>query len=284
MLIRLGGLRSAEEALEKAGLAWSVEPVELVTGAGRNVSTHKAICRGDTGQILGVVGEGYVPVQNTTAFAFADVIASRYGATYEFAGIVKNGRRVFLQAKLNESFEARRGDRIDSYITMVTSHDGSSSMRCFLTPIRLFCENQLTRAIRGATTNIALRHTASIEARIQSAFQVFSMSAHAFTLFREKSKYLARKVADKQMVQRFLDEVIGKADDSVRIANQRQKVTQLFQNGRGNFGQSAFELYNAAVEWVDHERGSDAEKRMDSAMFGSGALIKEQAFRSALAL
>ena len=100
MLIKLDGIRSAQEAMEKSGLAWSVEQAQLMTCNGISVDTHKALFRGDTNKILGVVGTGYTPVQNTTAFAFFDVITEKYGATYEYAGVIKDGRKIFLQAKL----------------------------------------------------------------------------------------------------------------------------------------------------------------------------------------
>ncbi len=284
MLIKLNGAKTTDEALEKAGLNWSVEPVELVTAHGRNVPTHKALYRSDTGNILGVVGRSYVPIQNSTAFAIADTIAEEYGAVFEYAGIIKEGRRVFLQAKLNDSYEVSRGDQVDSFITVSTSNDGSSSLRCFLTPIRCWCENKLIRAIKEATTNITMRHTANVQDRIQQAFQVFHMSTHAFQVFKQKSRYLAQKQVDQQMVERFLDSVIGETKESTRRQHQKQKVVELFENGRGNNSQNSWQLYNAAVEWVDHERGSNPEKRLDSAMFGSGAVIKEKAFQSALSL
>jgi hypothetical protein len=43
-----------------------------------------------------VVGQDYEIIQNTTAFAFFDVVAERYGAKYEFVGVIKEGRKIFL--------------------------------------------------------------------------------------------------------------------------------------------------------------------------------------------
>jgi phage/plasmid-like protein (TIGR03299 family) len=283
MLVKLDGIKSAEEALEKSGLAWSVEQQPLITGSGISVDSHKAVLRGDNNKIIGIVGRNYEPVQNTIAFAFFDVIAEKYGATYEYAGIIKDGRRVFLQAKLGNSFEAAAGDQVDSYITMVNAHDGTSSIHAFLTPIRLFCQNQLIRAIKSATTNIRLRHTSNVNDRFKEAMQVFNMSTEAFLLFEEKAKILAQKVVDMQMVETFLKKIVPESG-STRAKNQREKIENLFENGRGNRGQNAWELYNAAVEYVDHERSPNAEKALDSAMFGSGAVLKEKAFEAAISL
>lgn len=284
MLIKLNSLKSSEEALEKAGLDWLVHPTELISSTGKCIDSHKAICRTDTNQVLGVVGHKYVPIQNTTAFAFADTFIENFGGSFEYAGCIKGGKRVFLQARLNESFDAKRGDRVDAYITIANSFDSSVSFCCFLTPIRLICENQLNRAISHASTSVVLRHTANVELRIRDAFDVFHMSISAFNQFKQKSQYLAQKMVDRQMVNTFLDEVVGKAELSTRVKNQRERVTALFENGKGNHGQNAFELYNGLIEWVQKERTNDVEKRLDSSLFGSGALLKEKAFSVALAL
>ena len=131
--------------------------------------------------------------------------------------------------------------------------------------------------------NISLKHTQNCNERIRAAMNLFHLSTHAFEVFEEKSKYLARKIVDKSMVERFLKEVINEKD-TTRSQHQREKVVELFKSGRGNRGKNAWELANAAVEFVDYYRTSDKEKALDSAMFGSGSLIKERAFEVALAL
>lgn len=283
MIVKLNGVKSAEEALEKSGLAWSVEQAEIIGVNGLDIPSHKMLFRSDNHKVLGVVGKDYKPIQNTTAFAFFDVIAEKYGAKYEYSGVIKDGKKLFLQARLNQSFEAVKGDRVDCYITLVTAHDGSSGLRAFLTPIRLFCQNQLINAIKHATTNIHLKHTSNVDERIKDAFHVFQMSNTAFMIFKEKSEYLARKLVDKQMVERFLNELVPDTG-TTRSKNQRERMVELFECGKGNSGKSAWHLYNAATEYIDHDRTSDPEKAMDSAMFGSGSILKGKAFDIALTL
>jgi hypothetical protein len=55
--------------------------------------------------------------------------------------------------------------------------------------------------------------------------------------------------------------------------------------GVGNIGDTAWDLYNGVTEHVDL-RNSTAEedKRINSALFGSGATLKSKAFDAALAL
>src|SRR5262245_20769131 len=77
-----GAGRSAAAMIGAAGLAWTVEqhPVEAVLsnreGEPARVPVPRVVAnvRSDTRAVLGVVGEGYEPLQNRAAFAFCDAI------------------------------------------------------------------------------------------------------------------------------------------------------------------------------------------------------------------
>ena len=75
--------RDAASMIAAAGLGWRVEqhPLEAVVEREQQsrrvpVPRHVANVRSDTGAVLGVVGEGYEPLQNTAAFAFCDEITA----------------------------------------------------------------------------------------------------------------------------------------------------------------------------------------------------------------
>ena len=111
--------RSIDEALDKAGLGWKVthgdvlvvkapewtddfgakHPAELVPAKG-----FKANLREDTGEVLGIVSDGYEVVDNRDAFRFLDaVIGSEM--YFETAGSLWGGRRVWVLARLPEYVE-----------------------------------------------------------------------------------------------------------------------------------------------------------------------------------
>jgi hypothetical protein len=98
-----GEARSAAAMIDAAGLAWSVEqhPLEAVLGSrdssepGRvPVPRVVANVRSDTRGVLGVVGEGYEPLQNGAAFAFCDAITDSGEAHWLGAGETRGGARV----------------------------------------------------------------------------------------------------------------------------------------------------------------------------------------------
>src|SRR5262249_32939093 len=91
---------TAREAIEAARLNYRVDLKPLNTDDGTIVPQRKAVVRTDTGKVLGVVGNSYVPVQNYQAFGFLDAVVAEGGLRYHTAGALGNGERIWMLAKL----------------------------------------------------------------------------------------------------------------------------------------------------------------------------------------
>ena len=81
--------------------------------------------------ILGVVGERYVPLQNEDLFSFGDNLLDG-GGRWETAGSIKGGRQVFGSIALANSITLDPNgvaDKIDNYLLINTSHDGSIAIQ-----------------------------------------------------------------------------------------------------------------------------------------------------------
>ena len=272
---------SIVEVLETNNMNWIAEQHEMFTTAGTSIPNHKAIVRSDNNSVLGVVGKGYEPVQNHDAFAFMDILVQNHDAKYEYLYEIDGGSRLIVQAKIDSDFTVRRGDQISSYITMINSFDGSTPFKIFYTPIRLFCTNQLGGAIAKAKNSVSIRHTKNVAQRTEEAFEILGMANDYFVAYKEQAKKLANKSLDKGLVDKFLEEVIG-TPDSTRRQNQFDEIKELIESGKGNKGESLWDAYNGVTEYVDHFRIKNDEKRLASAMVGSGAGIKEKAWQVAV--
>ncbi|MFH1761577.1 MAG: DUF932 domain-containing protein [bacterium] len=280
-MIKLTDCRSVEEAFNQAGLWWYAQELGLITSDLHNITSHKAIVRSDDHKkVLGIVGKGYQIIQNHEAFSIMDVLSQRHRAVFKYCGIIDEGRKVVLQAKVGNAFDVRPGDSHEKFITAVNSFDGSSSVRIYFSAVRLFCMNQLNLSWRKRELSVSVKHTGNAESHIKEAFQIFNISNDYFSNYKEKASYLCRKIVNKNMVERFLDQVIGEAEFT-RKKNQRERVEQLFVYGKGNGRGTAYDLVNGLTEWVDHERSKD---NLDSRLLGSGAALKSMAFDTALAL
>jgi phage/plasmid-like protein (TIGR03299 family) len=281
---KIGKGMTIESLLEESGMNWFAEEQELITAGGIHVPKNKALVRSDNNHVLGVVGNRYEPVQNSTAFAFLDTLTKDEQATYQYFYNIDGGSKVIVQAKIdNGDFDVRRGDAIESYITMINSFNGTTPFKVFFTPIRLFCTNQLNAALKNATSNIVIRHTKTAEAKAEEAFAVLGKAKHYFDEFKKTAQALAQKTYDSKMVDMFLNEVMGEAE-STRMTNQHEAVVDLAENGKGNNGESIWDLYNGYTEYVDHYASKDESKRLASAMVGVGFNKKAKAWDTAVSM
>jgi phage/plasmid-like protein (TIGR03299 family) len=271
------------DVLESSGMNWFAETHEMITGSGIDVPSHKAIVRNDINKSIGVVGNRYCPVQNSDAFAFMDVLVQEHKAVYEHIYQVNGGSRVIVQARMNNDFEVQQGDVVSSYITMINSFDGTTPFKCYFTPIRLWCANQLVLSFKKSVASVSIRHTTNAMEKAETAFRVLGLADNIFESFKITAKKLTQKILDNQVVEKFLADVIGEETSAQKI-RQRQEVLSITESGIGNRGNTLWDLYNGVTEWIDHKRGNDINKRMASALVGSGFNVKQKAWNSVSSL
>lgn len=133
-----------------------------------------ATVRTDINQSLGVVSDSYGIVQNADAFKFVDLLVSGKFAdrdntpVIETAGVLGRGERVFVTAKFPKQIvlDAQRDDLVDMYACFTTSHDGTGSVRCVITPIRVVCNNTLNLALHNNIGRLSFRHSRNVMNRL----------------------------------------------------------------------------------------------------------------------
>lgn len=128
-------------AIQLAGLDWEVEAWPLsATDGDRKVAvgTHVLNVRSDTKAPLGVVGEGYVPLQNTELGGFAEQLMG-VGVRIESAGSLRGGKRVWMLCRTEEVVEFGRNgdDRVVPYILLANGHDGALAFTVQPTTVRV---------------------------------------------------------------------------------------------------------------------------------------------------
>lgn len=153
-----------EEAMSISGLNWEVNQTELIY-KGQNTG-YMLNVRDVDEKVLGVVGGRYKPVQNIDAFSFMDELVSE-GLTFEMAGGTPNGKRIYLLAKMPE--RSVLGDSMEPYMCISNSHDGFGSLKVFMTPIRIACNNMINLALSNSNKMWSLRHTNSISGKLKEA-------------------------------------------------------------------------------------------------------------------
>lgn len=288
------GPATAEEAIVASGQDWEVECRALVTDSGIKLPAHRATVRKDTGQVLGVVGRRYTPVQNRHGFEFFDEVVGAGQAIYHTAGVLGCGERVWILAKLPESIEVAKGDVVDKYLTLINSHDGTFALRMFFTPIRIVCQNTLTAAFEGYNSKtdpgITLKHYPNILTKVKQAQDALGLANGFYKNFAEASQVLVQRQLNEKELLSYIEAVIP--GNSTQVKNRRQVVRELFDGPKNSLPSivgSAWSAYNAVTEYVDYAKKvvkADVQpsRRLDSVWFGAGANLKARAWDEALAL
>ena len=280
-------------ASKKAGLDWSVDLVPLVTADTQASVTHKAVRRSTDNKVLGVVGPRYHPLQNKDAFGWFQPFLDAREAQLHTAGALKGGSRVWVLAKLNrDPLVIAQGDEVEKFILLSHGHDGSLAVRCGFTPIRVVCQNTLSMAHGSdASKLIRIRHTKDVLENLANVRAVMDLANQQFEATAEQYRLLARKSINQADLRNYVKRVFKLEDDrdaSTRLGNIMEEIVRLAETGRGNDLASVrgtyWTSYNAVSEYLTHERGRNADNRMNSLWFGDGATTNRHALEVAVAM
>lgn len=290
-------------ALQLAGLDWRVEQHELDTVRGKRILSHVANVRSDTGTVLGVVGAGYTPMQNTELGEFASALMSE-GAKVESAGSIREGRRVWFLIRTEEVIELGRtgADKVVPYVLLANGHDGSLAMWVQPTSVRVVCSNTFHLALgdRHAQAKLGkalrLRHTSGIHGRVDQARGILEASGIVIREWAQRAKLLSTLKPARAEIVSYFDQVYGAAFEAPKTDRGRARRSNVINDWRAMLGHhrnnvdgidgSVWSAFNAVTDWADHESNKSAtrdEKRY-SAWFGGAADLKQAAWDKALEL
>lgn len=282
------------DAIKAAGLDYVVEKRNLKTVDGIAIPNHFATVRKDTNDVLGVVGNRYTILQNKESFSFFDAFVGVKEAMYHTAGALGLGERIWLLAKLPGYIRTIGDDITEKYLLLTNTHDGTGSVEIMFTPIRVVCQNTLNVGIMHGSNKVKLRHTLNIGNKIDEVRESLGIVNHQYQILEEASQKLATIDLTNQAFKDYLKNsgVIPKEDDkdqSTRAKNILDEILNLRENGKGakmkGVKGTVWGAFNAVAEYVDHHRGGDDKaKRAASLLYGSGANMKNEAWKQALVL
>lgn len=249
---------SSKEALELAGLDWTVGQKPIYTG-GEEIPGYKANVRSSDGKVLGVVTDRYRIIQNEEAFAFTDALLGE-GVKYETAGSLSGGKRVWLLAHMPHEYIIS-GERISPYLVFSNTHDGSGAVRVALTPIRVVCNNTLNLALRTAKRSWSMVHTGNIEEKLQEARDtLFMAEKYMDSLGREFEELRKIQITEKKAME-YIKLLIPVEEDATQ---QQKKNTERLREDLKmcyfdapdlkDVGNNAYRFINAVSDFATHAK------------------------------
>ena len=232
--------------------------------------------------VLGIVGERYVPLQNEDLFSFGDNILDG-GGRWETAGAIKGGRVVFGSLALErETILDPSGvaDKVKTYLLINTSHDGSIAIQASITPVRVVCANTLNLALNqkkkknGVKQSFKIRHTQTAEGKIQIARETLGMA----NAYMDEFDIMAKAMIEKEVSAKQFNDIILAAytkpdkDTKGAVKKWENKVDIINDIYTGEFNGmiagNAWGAFNALTErldWYRSARGGSNESILASA-------------------
>ena len=220
--LRVEDAPSSEEAIRLAGLDWLVDQQPIYLADGTQIKDNYANVRSSDGKALGIVGSKYKIVQNTEAFVFTDELLGE-GVKYETAGSLKEGKVIWLLAKMPEAFEVL-GDKVEPYLVFTNTHDGSGAVRVCMTPVRVVCNNTLNMALRGAKRVWSARHTGSIASKLDDARETLQFANNYIKATQETFEELYKVKLNDISLHRMLNNIVPITEDMSDRQKENQKT------------------------------------------------------------
>ena len=245
------------DALVYAGLDWRVEQEKVCTEDGAPIPGYKVNVRSTDHAALGIVSDRYRVVQNEDAFQFTDDLLGE-GVTYETAGALQGGRKVWLLARMPQRYVIS-GDEITPYMVFLNSHDGSSGVKVAMTPIRVVCQNTLNLALNSAKRIWAAKHTEKILNRIHEARESLLLAeAYMGELGREIDELSRIKLSDRKAME-LMQEFFPVTEDmnGVQKKNNLRLLEDLKQRywdapDLSHVGRNGYRFVNAVSDFATH--------------------------------
>jgi phage/plasmid-like protein (TIGR03299 family) len=210
-------VQDAASMIAAAGLDWTVQqyPLETIVRDGSEVvrvpvPRHVANVRSDSGAVLGVVGAGYEPLQNRSAFAFCDAITDSGRAHWIGAGLTRGGARVHALMRLDREVRigGAEGEEVLPLLCFRNGHDGGLAVTVSVAPFRLACLNGMLLPLEGAERTWKARHTANVEATLADARRTLRIAWRYYDQLEQLGAQLLRQRLDGREFERFLARLV----------------------------------------------------------------------------
>ena len=269
---------STAEMLELAHLNdWDVrlEPVEIPDGFNSDKS-YNYVTRTNPfdrsqNDVLGVVGERYRILQNEELFDFGDALLHG-GGRWETAGSIKGGRQVFGSLALERETVLDPngvGDKVNTYLLVNTSHDGSIAIQASVTPVRVVCANTLNLALgggvgrhRGIKQSFKIRHTQTASGKIQAAREALGLANVYMDEFDKMAQAMIEQTVTNDQFAKMVELAYPKPEENKKGAEAKwqNKVDLLEYIYTGPFNDTiagtAWGALNALTERMDWHRSA----------------------------
>lgn len=257
---------------DNSGLNWQVVEHPISAG-GAIIPGWKALVRPDKALPLHVFKESYGVIQNSQIWEAMKAALSGIPHEVVTAGSLGDCKRTFISIRLTDQPSSYvRGDEFKDYLTFINSFDGFCKARLYGSNTRVVCQNTLNFSLADkGFFDLSVKHTSGAKV----AFDRMAQTVQTYLQTKEAAYADLAKLAEQPLSLETAENLVaGFVFDKVAVegkaANQGKKMLQLFTKGKGNKGETRYDLLNGVTEYYTHETSPDNRgKALASNMLGT---------------
>lgn len=286
---------SIEDWTVEAGLSWEVfeSAVQYTSHEGQHTFDGKRVLfRSDTKEPMSIVGKDYKIVQPIDVMEFFRDLTALHGMSLSAAGSLFGGRRFWATAELGKSFNAIADDKVDGYLLLVTSIDGTLATTAKISSTRSICNNTLTVALNDNSKRV-VKKSHRIEWDATQVKMDMGLIDESWETFAASIKKLAEVEVSDKFVQSYFEkkfymkDVLAEDQPTGRI---KEVATLMDRYKSGDGAQysvgTAWGVVNAATDLFTHGNGRkrDESHAFWQSHFGRAEKVKNEVLADMLAL
>ena len=281
-----------DQWVEAAGMGWRIKrgvvqfsPNSADWSYNIPVSDSHVLYRGDNLEPLGIVSSKYKVVQPTEVLEFfRDLLP--VGFTLDTAGTLFGGKRFWALASIGDGAIVTGNDQVNGFLLLSSSADGTLATTAKFTSVRVVCNNTLSMALSAKSAkDVVISHRTAFDERAVKAR--LGLATGAFHSFIDAARDLAGRSLTRaaDLTTKLLTENGGTTRKDVTASKAYNNILALFESGKGNSGETAWDWVNGVTEYVDHvQRGKTPDHQLANSWYGKGDALKTSAFELALIL
>ena len=234
---------------------------------------------------LGIATDRYHPVANQEVVLALTNALDKEGLPYTIRsmGTLKGSKLFFCSVTIdNEEERLINGDEFRMFLNIIASHDGSISITLYDSNMRIVCHNTF-KASQGLAGDIKVkvRHTRNASLALEGASQAIAAIYGGRDIFGSMLEKIRSVGCDRDQAEKLIaawQTVDLSVHDllSTRAFNTVHHIADLFQTGKGNSGQTLYDLFNGCTEHYTSGlgvggAGVDTFKKLQTSEFGSAS-------------
>lgn len=221
---------TAKEMICAAGMDWHVglQPARGATTINKKgeYSRYEVTRKARVGfkeedVLLGLVSRRYQPLQNVEAFEFFDPIVGDHKAYFETAGVLGQGERIWVMARMPEAMEIVKGDDCFNYLLLSNTHSGDGSVIVKFTSVRVVCQNTLMMAMEDGQKAYRVRHSKKMQFKLDELASFLSITQKVFQNAKDTFQTLAKVEMTQERLDEYLESVFPEQPHKRKRGNGR---------------------------------------------------------------